>query len=115
MAQDGVGAFGDLSTNVAVTVSQPGGGGGPLAITTTTLASGAKGRPYSQQVVATGGTPSYTWSISSGFLPAGLTLNSSTGVISGTPTATGGFSFTVRVRDQIGQTVTKSLKISITL
>ncbi len=114
MAQDGVGAFGDLSTNVAITVSQTGGGGGgALAITTTSLAGGIKGTAYSQKVNATGGTPSYTWSITSGFLPAGLTFNSSTGTISGTPTAAGGFSFTVMVRDQLGQTVSKVLKITI--
>lgn len=116
MAQDGVGAFGDLSTNVAVSVTSGGGGGGggPLAITTTTLANAIKGTAYSQKINATGGTPSYTWSITSGNLPTGLTLNSSSGTISGTPTTAGGFSFTVMLRDQLGQTVSKVLKITVT-
>jgi hypothetical protein len=53
--------------------------------------------PYSQQLTATGGTAPYTWSIASGALPAGLTLQPGTGVISGSPKAGGTFSFTARV------------------
>jgi hypothetical protein len=113
MAQDGVGAFGDFSTNVSVVVTQPGGGGQPLTITSTILANGLKNVFYSQQVVATGGTPAYTWSLSSGNLPSGVTINSSTGLISGTPVVAGSFSFTVMVRDQVGQTATKNFKINI--
>jgi len=112
MAQDGAGAFGDLTTNVSISVTQS-GGGGLLSITTSALLGATRGIAYSQQIVATGGTVPYTWSLVSGSLPPGLTLNSSSGVISGTPTTAGGFSFTVQVRDQIGQTASKSLKISV--
>ena len=50
-------------------------------------------------MAATGGVAPYTWSISSGSLPAGLSLNSSTGTISGTPTTAGLSSFTIQVAD----------------
>ena len=65
-------------------------------------------------LVANGGTLPYTWSLAGGTLPTGLTLSSS-GVISGTPTAAGTFSFTVRVTDGGNpvQTVTKALSIII--
>ena len=57
-----------------------------LTITTTALNNGAVGTPYSQTLTATGGTGPYTWNMAGGRLPAGITLNSFTGVISGTPT-----------------------------
>ncbi len=58
---------------------------------------------YSQTFTATGGTPSYTWALTSGTLPAGLALNTTTGVISGTPTsATGGAAITLRATDTNG-------------
>ena len=57
--------------------------GGPLQITTSNLPTGATGTAYSQTLTATGGTPPYAWSLSSGSLPAGLTLSTS-GIISGT-------------------------------
>ncbi len=60
----------------------------PLAISTTSLPSGQEGVAYSTTLTATGGTTPYTWSLTSGALPAGLSLNASTGVISGTPEAT---------------------------
>ncbi len=70
----------------------------PLYIGTTTLLSGLTGTHYSAVLAATGGTAPYTWSISWGALPAGLTLSAG-GVISGTTTATGAFSFNVHVTD----------------
>lgn len=58
-----------------------------LSILTQGLDDGYAGIPYSNTLSVTGGTPPYKWSITSGSLPSGLTLNSSTGVISGTPAA----------------------------
>ena len=71
-----------------------------LTITTTSpLPDGVVGAAYSQQLATSGGGGQRTWSIVSGFgnLPAGLTLNTSSGVISGTPTTAGTASFRVRV------------------
>lgn len=70
-----------------------------LTITTTTLLHATVGAAYSATVQATGGVTPYSFSISAGALPAGVTLNAGTGVISGTPTAAGTASFTVRVSD----------------
>ncbi len=63
------------------------------------LASGSVGTPYTSSLSASGGTPAFTWSVSSGALPGGLTLNAATGVISGTPTASGAFAFGAMVKD----------------
>ena len=71
----------------------------PLTLTTTSLPNGTVGAAYSQQLAATGGTTPYNWSVVAGSLPAGLTLNASTGVIAGTPTVEGTASFTARVVD----------------
>jgi len=71
----------------------------PLAITTMTLPRGTVGQSYSAQLSASGGTPPRTWSIVLGQLAAGLSLNSGTGAIIGTPTQAGDFSFTVGVVD----------------
>src|SRR5208283_2933193 len=56
-----------------------------LVITTTTLQDGTVGQPYSVPVNVTGGTSPYTWSIISGALPSCLSLNPSTGFVTGTP------------------------------
>ncbi len=60
----------------------------PLVITTSLLQNGQIGAPYSQTLFATGGAGAHTWSLTSGTLPDGLTFNTATGQISGTPTAT---------------------------
>ena len=75
--------------------------------------SGVVGTPYSVTLTAAGGTTPYTWSISAGSLPAGLTLNASTGVVSGTPTTAGTSSFTAKVTDAQSKTATFATSITI--
>lgn len=70
-------------------------------ITTASLPNGTDGAAYSQTLAATGDTP-ISWSVVSGALPAGLTLNASTGQITGTPSGTGTASFTVRATNGAG-------------
>lgn len=62
---------------------------------------------------AGGGSPPYTFSIVSGGLPPGLSLNSSTGAVTGTPTTAGSYSYTVQVTDSLGATATASGSIEI--
>jgi hypothetical protein len=71
-----------------------------IKIVTTSLPAGYTSQVYKQQIVVTAaqGT-NQTYSIFSGSLPAGLTLNSSTGLISGTPSGTGSSTFTVEADD----------------
>lgn len=73
-----------------------------LTITSTSIPAGASGTFYSnssQPLSATGGNGTYIWSISSGSLPDGLGLNTTTGVISGIPADVGNFTFTIQVSD----------------
>ena len=75
------------------------------SITTTSLAAATAGTAYSAMLVETGGTSPYTWTVTPATLPAGLSLNSSTGVISGMPTGGGSGQFTFKVTDAAGQSV----------
>jgi Putative Ig domain len=88
-----------------------------LTITTTSLPAGTLNVPYNVFVSAAGSTGTFTWDVTSGSLPAGLTFlatsNSSSAEISGTPTALGTSSFTVRVTDSAGASVTQPLSITI--
>lgn len=70
-----------------------------LLIAQTTLQSGQTGQPYNQQLSAALSTGAITWSIASGVLPAGLTLDSATGLISGVPRAGGSFPIDVAITD----------------
>ena len=78
-----------------------------------TLPSGVVGGSYSQALNATGGTSPYSWSVSAGSLPGGLTLSPSSGTITGTPTTGGTFSFTVTVTDSNNVSASKSFSVSI--
>jgi hypothetical protein len=87
-----------------------------LSIATASLPDGTVDTAYSQTLAASGGTPPYTWSVTVGTLPAGLTLNTSTGAISGTPTAEGTSTFTVTATDSTTPThQTASRQLSITI
>ena len=87
---------------------------GPLTISTTSLPNGTKHVAYSAQLNATGGNPPYRWT-HTGALPKGLTLNHSTGAISGTPTRAGSYTFTIKVKDSSRpkQTASKSFTVTI--
>ena len=81
-----------------------------LSITDTSLPDAYWNTPYLQKLAAQGGVPQYTWLLAAGALPPGLSL-SPFGVISGTPTAAGVFTFTVQAGDQEGVTAQKTLSI----
>ena len=106
-ARDNAGNSSSVSTETYTITIYP-----PLTIGTSSLASGTLGISYSQSLAASGGLPPYSWSLYTGILPNGLSLSSS-GVISGTPTAYGTFNFTVRVTDSLASTATRALSITI--
>ena len=86
---------------------------GPPTITTTSLPAATENVAYSATLVAAGGSIPYTWSITAGTLPAGLTLDPSTGDITGTPTASGAQSVTFKVTDAIGLSSSATLAITV--
>ncbi len=98
-----------LSNSLAFTIDTP------IVITTTTLPSGLTSTPYSATLMASGGAPPYSnWILTSGSLPQGLTLNSSTGVINGTPSSTTGiFVFTLTVKDSVGEVSNAQIELVI--
>jgi uncharacterized repeat protein (TIGR01451 family) len=90
----------------------------PVSILTPSASDGSVGTAYAQVLSASGGIgPAFTWSISSGTLPAGLTLSGTgrNGAITGTPTSAATATFTVRVSDggQAGVTTTRSYTLRI--
>ncbi len=99
---------------VSITIASAPVATSPLAVTSGTLAAGASGTAYTATLAATGGTSPYTWTLASGTLPAGLTLSTG-GVISGTPTASGTSSFTVRVTDSGSPAQTASISLTLTV
>jgi hypothetical protein len=114
-----------MDQSVTVTVSYTSGGvtktaslpvtivnvASPLSIgTASPLPAGTAGTAYNQTFGASGGTAPYSWSVTSGTLPAGLAL-STAGVLSGTPTAAGISSFTVQVTG--GGTATKAFAVTV--
>jgi hypothetical protein len=85
---------------------------GGLAVTTSTLPKGAAGVAYQQTLAASGGSGAYTWTITQGSLPPGMTL-SPAGVLSGTPAAAGAFFFSLRVTDSAGASAAGLLALEI--
>jgi hypothetical protein len=82
-------------------------------ITTTSLPAGTFNVAYNQTVSVTGGIGTLVWGVISGALPPGLSLNTTNGNISGPPTSTGSFQFTLRVTDSIPQFDDQILTITI--
>jgi hypothetical protein len=85
----------------------------PLTIVTTPPPGGSLGTGYSLTLQSSGGTGTVTWSVTSGTLPAGLSLGATTGIISGTPTAFGTFTITVEATDSNGVTAQQSITLNI--
>ena len=99
------------TANLSITISNP----LPLQITTTSLPDGTTSSGYTATLAATGGLQPYSWSITAGNLPPGLNLSSNTGQISGTPTTSGTFSFTVAVTDSENPAMETAAGFSITI
>ncbi|WP_410818071.1 fibronectin type III domain-containing protein [Micromonospora sp. 050-3] len=74
---------------------------------------GEVGAPYAEQLNVIGGTAPFTWSLATGALPPGLTLDSASGLLSGRPTQVGAYPATVRVTDANGQTATRAIRILV--
>ncbi len=84
-----------------------------LSITTNSLPDAILNSNYSQFIQVSGGSSPYQFSLSSGSLPQGMTLNSQTGLLSGAPTQSGNFTFTVRVLDGFEQVATRQLTLTV--
>jgi large repetitive protein len=85
----------------------------PLEIAISAQTSLVQGSSFNGQATATGGAQPYTWSIVAGVLPAGISLNATTGAIAGIPTAAGDFAFTVEAKDAQGRTASRSFSIKV--
>jgi hypothetical protein len=83
-----------------------------ISITPSTLTSAYYGTPYSRQLSVSGGTGPHAWNVIAGAPPAGITLSSS-GLLSGTPTAYGTANFTVRVTDAYNCSATQSYSLLV--
>jgi hypothetical protein len=105
-----------LVATAACGSTDPGGGDPPptaLQILTSELPAASTTAAYAANLVAQGGRAPYTWSLASGTLPLGLTMASASGELSGTPAASGNFSFVARVRDATGATTQKALVLTV--
>lgn len=94
----------------SITVSKPRSG---LSITTTGMPNATMGTSFTLTFVASGGVSPYSWKVSSGALPGGLSLKSSTGTISGTPTQQGTSNFGITVTDSNQQTAQAAFSIVV--
>jgi len=93
----------------SVTITYP-----ALALATTSLPAGTAGAAYSQALEASGGALPYQfWQVTAGSLPPGLSLDNSTGTITGTPTTPGTYNFTAQVTDANNTTATHALSIQV--
>lgn len=101
-------------TNAHILAGTVDAGAVPVWTTTSPLVGGTVNQAYAATLVATDADGPVTYAVTAGSLPAGLALNSATGVISGTPTA-GGQTFTVEVLDQGGNDNTREFELPVTI
>ncbi|MFY9571366.1 MAG: putative Ig domain-containing protein [Blastocatellia bacterium] len=111
--QPGVGFYGQMSTNVSITVGDPSTLPSPPTINSPSVLAAVKGTFFTHLLTATGGTPPYNWQVVTGPLPAGLSLNPNTGALTGTPGAAGNSPITLQVTDSRFQTAQKALTIAV--
>jgi subtilisin family serine protease len=83
---------------------------GAPVVTTTAMPPAFQNEPYSTTLAASGGTPPYRWALTGGGVPAGLAVGAD-GVVSGTPTASGTWTFTVTVTDAAGSSGSATLQL----
>jgi len=83
-----------------------------IPLPASSIPTATNGLSYAAILSAFGGTPPYTWTITAGSLPPGITL-STTGILSGLPTATGSYTFTAAVTDSGTQTANKQYTLQV--
>jgi large repetitive protein len=99
----------DNRSNVTVST----GGTTTITLSPATLPNGTVGTGYSQTISANGGTSPYTYSKTAGTLPTSLTLNSSTGLLSGTPTTAATYNFTITATDSASNTGSRAYSVTV--
>jgi hypothetical protein len=100
-----------VTVSLSLTIAPP-----PLVITTAALANGQVASAYNSGLAVSGGTPPYTWTVTSGSLPEGLLVNAATGGISGTPSASANATpVTFTVTDSTVPALTKSVTLGLTI
>jgi large repetitive protein len=105
---DGAGGRGQASHSIAVSDA--------MTAPTATFAGGMVGVSYTSAAPAAhGGLAPYVWSLASGSLPAGLSLNATTGIVAGVPSTASTSSFTLKVTDALGVVSPPSSAISVTI
>jgi large repetitive protein len=106
VATNAAGSLTHLSTATAIVVAE-------LTSAATSSLSGTQNSTLSRQVASSGGKGPNSYAITTGTLPAGLALNTNTGVISGTPTGSGATTVDVTITDAFGVTTTTAVTITI--
>ncbi len=100
-------------TNLSLIVNAAPTGGCALTFNVGSLPAATAGVAYSATIAATGGTSPYSYFVASGSLPPGLTLNTSTGAITGTPSTPGASTFTIVASDSGGSTGSQTYTLTV--